>query len=231
MKTIGLIGGMSWESTIPYYQIINNYIKNELGGLHSAKILVSSIDFYYLEKLQRSQQWVKAGNLILKEAVRLQNAGSDFLVICSNTGNECTKRIAVNLKIPILHIAEATGQEVKNNGYKKVGLLGTIYTMEKEYMKSILTKSYGLDIVVPQKQDRKIINNVIYQELCQGVMLPKSREEYIRIIEKMKKEHNIEAIILGCTEISLLINQKDVQIPLFDTTKIHALAAAKYALK
>lgn len=229
MKTIGIIGGMSWESTTPYYEIINTYVKNKLGGLHSAKIILSSIDFYELEPLQRNHEWEEAAKIILLEAIRLQNSGADFIVICSNTGNECVSRIQKKLNIPILHIATPLGNKIKKLGYKKVALLGTIYTMEMDYISSILEKKYGLKVVVPEKDDRSTINEIIYKELCLGIFSESSKIKYLKIVNKLISQ-NIDAVIFGCTEIGLLLKQNDLSIPVLDTTILHAEAAAETAL-
>lgn len=230
MKRIGIIGGMSWESTTPYYEIINSYIKTKLGGLHSAKIILSSIDFAELEPLQRNGEWAQAGQLILAEAVRLQNSGADFIIICSNTGNECVNRIQADLSIPILHIATPLGNKITELGYKKVALLGTIYTMEMDYISNILEKKYSLNVVVPEKMDRITINEVIYKELCVGVFSKSSKKKYINIINKLASQ-NIDAVIFGCTEIGLLLKQNDISIPILDTTMLHAEAAAENSLQ
>jgi aspartate racemase len=229
LKTIGLIGGMSWESTTPYYEIINEYIMKKLGELHSAKILLSSIDFYELEKLQRNKKWVEAGSLILSEALLLQNAGCDFLIICSNTGNECVSRIQKDLRIPIIHIADTLGEEIVNRKIKKVGLLGTIYTMEGDFISERLKNTFETEVLIPDKEDRVAINKIIYKELCKGVIKKTSKNKYVDIINKLVKK-KVDAIVLGCTEIHLLIKPKDVSIPLLDTTEIHALYAAKKSL-
>lgn len=229
MKRIGIIGGMSWESTTPYYEIINSYVKNKLGGLHSAKIILSSIDFAELEPLQRNGEWDKAGQLILAEAIRLKNSGADFIIICSNTGNECVNRVQENLSIPILHITTPLGNKIIELGYKKVALLGTIYTMEKDYVTGILKNKYNLKIVIPDKKDRVTINEIIYKELCVGIFSDSSKKKYIDIISKLASQ-NIEAVIFGCTEIGLLVKQNDISIPILDTTVLHAEAAAEFSL-
>jgi len=224
MKTIGIIGGMSWESSDIYYQIINREVRNRLGGIHSAKIIMYSVDFYELEELQRSGQWDKATKMILKSAMCLDIIGANFIVICSVTGHEGVEKIEKNINAPILHIADAVNKKII--GLKKIGLLGTIYTMEKDYFK----KRINAEVIVPDKRDRIFISNVIYNEISQGKIFVNSRNRYIEIINKLKLR-GAEGIILGCTEIPLLIKQSDVDIPVFSSTEIHAKEAVNYALR
>ena len=229
MRTIGLLGGMSWESTVTYYQLINKGIKSELGGLHSAEIILSSVDFQIIESCQAQGDWQSAADILTKAALSVQAGGADFLLICTNTMHKVANQIEEEIDIPLLHIADATAQSLVSQGVSRVALLGTQFTMEQAFYKGCLIDSYGLDVVVPSSADRAIIHNVIYQELCVGAVLDSSREKYLRVIDKMASQ-GVEAVILGCTEIGLLIEQKDTPIPLFDTTKIHAQAAVAYAL-
>lgn len=230
MKTIGLIGGMSWESSIEYYRIINETAKTKLGGLHSAKSVMYSVDFAEIEILQHQGKWKEAAQMLIDAAKNLENSGADFIVLCTNTMHKVADDIQVNVKIPFLHIADATAQLVKDSGIKKIGLLGTRFTMEEEFYKGRLSLKYGLDVNVPNIQEREIIHRVIYDELVVGKIRQHSKEQYIGIIEQMIT-HGAEGIILGCTEIGLLIHKQDSQVPLFDTTRIHAEAAVEYALQ
>lgn len=230
MKTIGMIGGMSWLSTVEYYSYINQYIANKLGGLHSAQIILSSIDFYKIEGLQKSSQWEKAGEYILSEAQKLEKIGVDFVVICSVTGNECVDRIQPYIQIPILHIADSFGKYIHMRGIQNVALLGTIYTMEKKYIKRKL-EQYQLNVVIPESKDRTRINNIIYYELCLGIKKQEAKQDVIAIIERLVHEHQVQAVILGCTELPLLLQSNDIAIPLLNSTKIHATFAAEKALE
>ena len=230
MKTIGLIGGMSWESSIEYYRIINETTKAKLGGLHSAKSVMYSVDFAEMEVLQHQDQWTEAAKMLIDAAKKLETCGADFIVLCTNTMHKVADDIQANINIPFLHIADATAQLVKNSGIQKIGLLGTRFTMEEEFYKGRLSQKYGLSINIPNPQEREIVHRVIYEELVVGKILQNSKEQYIDIIQQMVKQ-GTEGIILGCTEIGLLIHQEDSQVPLFDTTRIHAEAAVEYALK
>ena len=230
MKTIGLIGGMSWESSIEYYRIINETVKAKLGGLHSAKSIMYSVDFADIEILQHQGQWAEAAQMLINAAKNLENSGADFIVLCTNTMHKVADDIQANVKIPLLHIADATAQLVKDSGVKKIGLLGTRFTMEEEFYKGRLSQKYGLIVNVPNAQEREIVHRVIYDELVIGEIRQHSKEQYIGIIEQMV-DQGAEGVILGCTEIGLLIHKQDSQVPLFDTTRIHAEAAAEYALK
>lgn len=229
MKTIGLIGGMSWESTVPYYRQINEAIKNRLGGLHSAKIVLYSVDFHDIERLQHDGDWEAAGAMLAEAARSLEMAGADFLVLCTNTMHKVTPSIEAAVNIPLLHIADSTAEEIKQAGHSTVGLLGTRFTMEEAFYRDRLSDHHGLQVIVPNTEDRDAIHRIIYEELCLGIVLPESRSEYRRIIESLASQ-GAEAIILGCTEISLLVSQRDSGVPLFDTTAIHARAAAEEAL-
>ncbi len=230
MKTIGLIGGMSWESSIEYYRIINETTKTKLGGLHSAKSVMCSVDFAEIEILQHQGKWTEAAKMLIDAAKSLENGGADFIVLCTNTMHKVADDIQANVNIPFLHIADATAQLVKNSGIQKIGLLGTRFTMEEEFYKGRLSQKYGLNVSVPNAQEQEIVHRVIYDELVVGKIMQDSKEQYIGIIEQMVKQ-GAEGIILGCTEIGLLIHQEDSQVPLFDTTRIHAEAAVEYALK
>ncbi|MCY7009266.1 aspartate/glutamate racemase family protein [Fusobacterium simiae] len=228
MKTIGLIGGMSWESTVTYYQIINQTIKNKLGGLHSAKCILYSVDFQEIEECQKTNNWDKSAEILGKAALSLEKAGADFIVICTNTMHKIVSEIKKYIKIPILHIAEMTVIELKKMGIDKIGLLGTKYTMQQDFYKQTLIDN-GIEVVVPNSKDIEIVNSVIFNELCLGEIKKESKKEYLRIIEELSRL-GAKGIILGCTEIGLLIKQEDTNIPLFDTTVIHAKAAALYSL-
>lgn len=227
MKTIGLIGGMSWESTSLYYEIINNTIKEELGGLHSAKILMYSVDFAEIEKYQENGDWEKSGEVLGEIAWKLEVAGADFIVICTNTMHKVTDIIEKHISIPILHIARATAEKLKEDHVKNIFLLGTKYTMVQDFYKKKIEEE-GIKVIVPKEDDIEIVNNIIYDELCLGEILEKSKKEYLRIINSFP---NIDGVILGCTEIGLLIRQKDLNIPVYDTTLIHGTQAALNSLE
>jgi aspartate racemase len=229
MKTIGLIGGMSWESTVPYYRIINQTIAEHLGGLHSAKVLLYSVDFHEVEELQRTDHWEEAGALLADAAIRLQGAGADFLVLCTNTMHKVAPAIAARVAIPLLHIADPTAAAIAAAGCRKVGLLGTRFTMEQAFYRARLEDLHHLEVLTPSAEDRAIVHTVIYRELCLGKVLEPSRGEYRRIIGELVAK-GAECVILGCTEISLLVQASDAAVPLFDTTLLHARAAALHAL-
>lgn len=228
MKTIGLIGGMSWESTVSYYRLINGEIKVRLGGLHSAKILLYSVDFHGIEQLQRIGDWETAGDMLAEVARKLESAGADFLVLCTNTMHKVAPAIEAAVRIPLLHVVDATALEIKAAGFSTVGLLGTRFTMEQAFYADRLVQ-HGLKVLTPDKQDRDIVHRVIYEELCLGKILGDSRAEYQRVMAELVA-HGAQAIILGCTEIALLIGQHDSTVPLFDTTSIHAKKAVDMAL-
>jgi len=230
MKTIGLIGGMSWESSIEYYRIINETAKEKLGGLHSAKSLMVTVDFAEIEKLQHEDRWDEAGQILAKCAQDLERGGADFIILCTNTMHKLTDQITAHVKIPFLHIADATAERIVAAGMKRIGLLGTRFTMEHDFYKGRLIRNFGLEVVTPNESDREIVHRVIYDELVQGKILDASREEYRRIMEALIAE-GAQGIILGCTEIELLVKQEDGRVPLFATTSIHATAAVEYALK
>ena len=229
MKTIGLIGGMSWESTIPYYRIVNETVKERLGGLHSAKVVVYSVDFQEIEQLQHAGDWAAAGRILAGAARSLQLAGADFLVICTNTMHKVADAVESAADIPLLHIADPTAREIKRCGIDKVGLLGTRFTMEQEFYRGRLSEHHGIEIVVPSAADRKIVHKVIYEELCLGKVIDHSRFEYRRVIQRLVDD-GAQGVILGCTEIPMLIGPQDSPVPVFDTTSIHAHSAAEWAL-
>ncbi len=230
MKTIGLIGGMSWESSIEYYRIINETAKEKLGGLHSAKSLMVTVDFAEIEKLQHENRWDEAAQILVKCAQDLERGGADFIVLCTNTMHKLADQIIANVNIPFLHIADATAEKIKATGIKKIGLLGTRFTMEHDFYKGRLINNFELDVLIPNEADREIIHRVIYDELVQGKIMDGSREEYKRIMELLIAQ-GAEGIILGCTEIELLVKQGDSRVLLFPTTSIHAVSAVEYALK
>jgi len=229
LKTIGLIGGMSWESTIPYYRQINQSIKEHLGGLHSAKVVLYSVDFHEVERLQHAGDWAAAGELLAGAARALELAGADFLVLCTNTMHKVAPTIEAAVRIPLFHIADPTAEAIKAAGLATVGLLGTRFTMEQAFYKDRLRERHGLRVLIPNPSDRDVIHRVIYEELCLGRIVEESRGEYRRIMADLVGQ-GAEGIVLGCTEISLLVGQQDSSVPLFDTTAIHACKAAEWAL-
>ncbi|WP_341677320.1 aspartate/glutamate racemase family protein [Niveibacterium sp. SC-1] len=229
MKTIGLIGGMSWESTVPYYRLINETIKEKLGGLHSAKVVLYSVDFQEIEELQRNGDWESAGRVLAQAARSLEAAGASFLVLCTNTMHKVAHDIEAAVAIKLFHIADPTATAIKKAGHSCVGLLGTRFTMEQDFYKNRLIERHGLQVDVPAAQDRERIHRIIYEELCLGVVNPASRAELRRVMQGLAAQ-GAHALILGCTEISLLVGEQDSPIPLFDTTAIHARAAALEAL-
>ncbi|MBU9809743.1 aspartate/glutamate racemase family protein [Rahnella perminowiae] len=230
MKTLGLIGGMSWESTVPYYRMINEQVKQQLGGLHSAKLFLYSVDFYDIEKLQMAGDWQQAGEILGNAAHSLARAGAQFIVVCTNTMHKVADDIERIGGLPLLHIADATAEKIAGQGLRKIGLLGTRFTMEQDFYRGRLQEKHQIDVVTPDEADRAIVHRIIYEELCLGVIRDDSREEYRRIIGKLEQQ-GVEGIILGCTEITLLVGEEDASVPVFDTTAIHALAAAEFALK
>ncbi|MGE7624909.1 aspartate/glutamate racemase family protein [Viridibacillus sp. NPDC096237] len=229
MKTIGLIGGMSWESSAEYYKFINEEVKHQLGGLHSAKCILFSVDFEEIEKYQVIGDWESAGHVLANAAISLEKAGADFIVICTNTMHKVVNLIEENIQIPILHIADTTANQIKAHGIQKIGLLGTKFTMEQDFYKSRVEK-YNIQVIVPEDAERSMVHQIIYDELCLGILKESSKEKYLDIINRLVAE-GAEGIILGCTEIGLLIKQQDTNIPLFDTTKIHAIESVKQALQ
>ncbi|MCL9782692.1 aspartate/glutamate racemase family protein [Vibrio sp. S4M6] len=229
MKTIGMLGGMSWESTASYYKAINEGVKSELGGLNSAKICLYSVNFDEIEKLQHEGKWEETAVILGEAAKSVEAGGADFLVICTNTMHKVACEIENYISIPILHIADATANKLSSDGIKKVGLLGTRFTMEQDFYKSRLIDKFAIDVVVPDEAERAIVHNVIYDELCRGVVSAESREKYLSIVKSLH-ERGAEAVILGCTEIALLIQQSHTQVPLYDTTDIHAIKAVQLAI-
>jgi len=229
VKVIGLIGGMSWESTIPYYRQINETVKSALGGLHSARVILYSVDFHEIERLQHAGDWNAAGALLAAAARSLESAGADFLVLCTNTMHKVASQIEAAVAIPLFHIADPTAVEIKRAGHATVGLLGTRFTMEQDFYKHRLSERHGLTVLVPQADERERVHRIIYDELCLGQVLPASRSVYRGVMAELAGQ-GAQAIILGCTEISLLVDQADSPVPLFDTTAIHARAAAERAL-
>jgi aspartate racemase len=230
MKTIGLLGGMSWESTVGYYRAINEGVKKALGGLHSARIAMYSVDFDPIEKLQHEGDWEGTAEILSKAALSVQAAGADFLVICTNTMHKVAHRIEDKIDIPLLHIADATAEALMRDGIRNVGLLGTSFTMEQDFYKGRLIKKYGLNVVVPDVKDRQVVHEIIYQELCLGKVKTDSRTKYLRIIDSLA-DSGAKAVILGCTEIGMLVNQNDTGVKLFDTTAIHAEKAVQYSIQ
>ena len=229
LKIIGLIGGMSWESTVPYYSQINQTVKQRLGGLHSARVVLYSVDFHDVEQLQHAGDWPAAGAIVAEAGRALQAAGADFLVLCTNTMHKVASSIEAAVTIPLLHIADPTAAEIKRAGHSTVGLIGTRFTMEQAFYRDRLIERHGLKVVVPGPQDRETIHRIIYEELCLGVVKDESRSAYRRVMAGLAAQ-GAQAIILGCTEISLLVSQQDAEVPLFDTTAIHARTAAEEAL-
>ena len=229
LKTIGLIGGMSWESTVTYYKIINETVKEKLGGLHSAKCTLYSVDFQEIEECQANGNWEKSGEILGEAANNLEKAGADFIVICTNTMHKVINQIKEKISIPILHIAEMTAEKILEKGLKNIALLGTKYTMEQDFYKSKLIEK-GINVIIPDKNDIEIINKVIYDELCLGIINSNSKKKFLEIVDKLRNK-GAEGIILGCTEIGLLIKNEDTDVPLFDTAIIHAEQAAIYSIK
>ena len=229
MKTIGLIGGMSWESTAHYYRLLNEAVKARLGGLHSAKCLLASVDFAEIEPLQRAGRWDEAGAILNRAALGLERAGADLLLICANTMHKVAEQTLRGVRIPLIHIADATAARVRAAGIRRVALLGTRYVMEQDFYRQRLADRYGLEVLVPGPADRTEVNRVIFEELCLGRTAPASKARYVAIMEALVRD-GAEGVIAGCTEITMLVQQPDVSVPLFDTTEIHALAAVERAL-
>jgi aspartate racemase len=229
MKRIGLLGGMSWESSAEYYRLVNEATRDRLGGLHSADCLLRSVDFTEIEQMQRAGDWDRAGAVLAAEAAALEAAGAELLVLCTNTMHKLADAITAAVRIPFVHIADTTADAVHGRGLKTVGLLATAYTMEQDFYVGRLRDVHGLDVLVPSEPDRRIVHNVIYEELCVGVVAEDSREQYRRIIRDLAGR-GAEGILLGCTEIDLLIGQRDSPVPVFDTTQLHAQRAVELAL-
>lgn len=230
MKTIGLIGGMSWQSSLHYYQLINEAVKQSLGGLHSAQILMYSVDFAPIEKLQQDGNWEVAAQVLVDAARRLEAGGADFFLLATNTMHRVADVVSAAVKIPMLHIADSTAEVLKQDGVKRIGLLGTAFTMELEFYRNRIGELHQIEVVVPELHDRQMVHDIIYQELCLGQIEAESREVYLAIIERMRKE-NIDGVILGCTEIGMLLQPQHIDIKLYDTTAIHALQAVNRALE
>ncbi|WP_079515148.1 aspartate/glutamate racemase family protein [Rossellomorea marisflavi] len=230
MKTIGLLGGMSWESSSEYYRLINQGINRKLGGHHSAKSIMVSVDFEEVKHYQHIGEWDKATGLMIKGAQQVERGGADFLLICTNTMHKMADDVQKAIGIPLIHIADATARTIKEAGLTKIGLLGTAFTMEEEFYKGRLSSRHGLEVVVPEQDDRQLVHDIIYRELCLGKIVAESRRDYQQVIEKLI-DKGCQGVILGCTEISLLIKHEDVAVPLFDTTALHAEAAVAYALE
>jgi len=230
MKTIGLIGGMSWESSAEYYRIMNQTVQERLGGLHSAQCMLYSFDFQEIEQLQHRGAWEKLTELMIRAAQSLEGAGAELLIICANTMHKMAEEVQSSVRIPLVHIADATAKAIIERGLDKVALLGTRFTMEEDFYKERLQEKHKLEIIIPSERDREVIDKVIYTELCRGIMQQSSKEQFKAIIEKLAS-NRAQGVILGCTEIPLLISQQDAEIPLFDTTKIHAQAAVEMALQ
>jgi aspartate racemase len=230
MKVIGLIGGMSWESTMEYYRLINESVKDRLGGLHSAKCVLYSVDFAEVEELQRREQWAEAAQLLVGAARSVEKAGADLVLICTNTMHKLADAIQAGIGIPLLHIADATAEKVKQAGLQRVGLLGTRFTMEEDFYRGRLTGQFGLEVIIPDPKDRETVHRIIYEELCVGTARAESKEQVASIMSRLV-DVGAEGIILGCTELGLLVGVEDCPVPLFDTTRVHALAAVEQALK
>lgn len=229
MKTIGLIGGMSWESSAEYYRIINQETNRRLGGVHSAQCLMWSFDFEEIKRLQHDGEWERLAESMKEAAIRLERGGADFIVVCTNTMHRLADAISSKVGIPLLHIADPTAEKIKAAGFERVGLLGTAFTMEQDFYKGRLQQRHGLDVLVPDEDDRRVVHEIIYKELVLGQVRPESRQAYREIIARLIAR-GAQCVILGCTEIMLLVKDEDSAVPLFDTTTIHAVAAVEQAL-
>lgn len=229
MKVIGLLGGMSWESTALYYRILNQQVKQRLGGLHSAQLVLYSVDFQPIEQLQAAGEWQQAGEMLAAAAQNLERAGAQFIVLCTNTMHKVAPQISAAVSVPLLHIADATGRRIQQAGLRKVGLLATRFTMEQAFYRGRLEQQFNLQVIVPAEEDRALVHQVIYHELCLGTINPASRQRYRQIMQQLV-DQGAEAIILGCTEITLLVDDSDASVPLLDTTLIHAEEAVNQAL-
>ena len=230
MKTIGMIGGMSWESSLEYYRIMNQAVKEKLGGFHSAPCILYSVDFDDVEKLQHKGDWATLTRLMIDAAQRVKKAGADFLIICTNTMHKMADEVQRAIQIPLLHIADVTAEAVKANGQSRVGLLGTKFTMEQDFYKGRLQEMHGIDVLIPEDKERQVIHDILYDELCLGEIKELSRGKFQSIIQNLVKR-GAEGVILGCTEIPLIVSQEDFEIPLYDTTALHARAAVDFALQ
>lgn len=229
MKKIGLIGGMSWESSLLYYKLLNEKIREIKGGFHSAKCVIDSVNFAEIEKLQHQGDWATLNGLMAKSAKNLENAGAEIIILCTNTMHLCSQSIVNEIKVPFLHIAEATGEEIKKHSIKKILLLGTKFTMEKDFYKKLLKEKFQIDVLIPSIEDRETVHNTIYKELVHGIINEESKSKFLKIITKSITA-GAQGVVLGCTEIPLLINKNDSEIPVFDTTQIHADAAVRLSL-
>ncbi|EGU51933.1 hypothetical protein VINI7043_27760 [Vibrio nigripulchritudo ATCC 27043] len=229
MKVIGMIGGMSWESTVSYYQAINRLTNQKLGGFHSAKICLYSVDFSEIEELQRAGNWAATAAILSDAAKSLESAGADCILICTNTMHKVASEVQASVTIPLIHIADPTGQALQTHGVKKVGLLGTRFTMEQEFYRNRIEQEFEISVLVPNQEQQNDVHRIIYEELCHGKILDKSRAIYLDVIQSLKAD-GAEAVILGCTEIALLVKQEHTDIPLFDTTELHSLSAVEFAL-
>jgi len=229
MKTIGMIGGMSWESSLEYYRIMNQAVKEKLGGFHSAPCILYSVDFEDVEKLQHQGDWESLTRLMIEAAQRVKKAGADFLVICTNTMHKMADEVQEAIQIPLLHIADVTAGAVKANGQSRVGLLGTKFTMEQDFYKGRLQEIHGIDVLIPEDKERQVIHDILYNELCLGEIKELSKGKFQSIIQNLVKR-GAQGVILGCTEIPLIVSQEDYEIPLYDTTALHAKAAVDFAL-
>lgn len=227
MKTIGILGGMSWESTADYYRFLNKGINAKLGKLHSAKILLHSFDFNDIEELQRHNKWEELSVMLLKEALTLETSGADFILIATNTMHKLVEKIETKLTIPVLHIADVTGQEILKNGVKKVALFGTRFTMEEDFYKGRIQSNFGIEVVTPNNSEMNEIHRIIYTELCLGIIKKESKDTLVKIIKRLKTHENIEGVILGCTELPLIIKPEDTDVTIYNTTEIHC----KYAIE
>lgn len=229
MKTIGLLGGMSWESTVTYYQLINEAVKERLGGLHSAKVLLYSVDFSEIEQCQADGNWEKSADILSQAAKGLEKAGADFILICTNTMHKVAPQVQNSISIPLVHIADATAQALQAQSISKVALLGTKYTMTQDFYKEKLVEA-GIEVMIPDRPSVEMVNDVIYRELCLGIISPQSKEKFLHVIEELSNQ-GAQGVILGCTEIGLLVQQNDTTLPVFDTTQIHAAKAAALAME
>ena len=229
MKTIGMIGGMSWESTVSYYKALNRGVKESLGESHSAKIWLYSVDFAEIKTLQHQGEWQKAAEILSAAAQKIEIAGADFLLICTNTMHKVASEVQAGISIPLLHIADITAEILIADGVTKVGLLGTQFTMDEDFYKGRVSEKYGIEVIVPEKPQQEIVHNIIYSELILGEIKDDSRQRYLEVIDQLYAQ-GAQAVILGCTEIALLVQQHHTEVPLYDTTEIHAAQAVKLAL-
>jgi aspartate racemase len=230
MKTIGMIGGMSWESSLEYYRIMNQAVKEKLGGFHSAPCILYSVDFDDVEKLQHQGDWASLNRLMIEAAQRVKKAGADFLIICTNTMHKMADEVQEAIQIPLLHIVDVTAKAVRANGQSRVGLLGTKFTMEQDFYKGRLHDKHGIDVLIPEDKERQVIHDILYNELCLGEIKELSKEKFQSIIQNLVKR-GAQGVILGCTEIPLIVSQEDFEIPIYDTTALHARAAVDFALQ